>query len=55
MADDILDEVRTRYATAAPGQPATSVHQGLADQLRTYDINAYAASVQVYALKGAAR
>jgi SAM-dependent methyltransferase len=28
------------------------VHQSLADLLRKYDINAYAASVQVYALKG---
>jgi arsenite methyltransferase len=31
------------------------VHEGLAILLRRYDVNAYAASVQVYALKGAAK
>jgi hypothetical protein len=30
----------------------TSVHGGLAELLRKYDVNDYAASVQVYALKG---
>jgi arsenite methyltransferase len=30
----------------------SSVHGGLAELMRTYDINEYAASVQVYALKG---
>ena len=34
---------------AAPG--GTTVHGGLAELLRTYDINEYAASVQVYAAK----
>jgi SAM-dependent methyltransferase len=29
----------------------TTVHEGLADLLRKYDVNAYAASVQVYAVK----
>jgi SAM-dependent methyltransferase len=32
--------------------PAGSVHGGLAELLQRYDINEYAASVQVYALKG---
>jgi arsenite methyltransferase len=31
--------------------PGSEVHQGLADLLRKYDINDYAASVQVYAIK----
>jgi SAM-dependent methyltransferase len=31
---------------------ASDVHQGLADLLRKYDVNDYAASVRVYALKG---
>jgi ubiquinone/menaquinone biosynthesis C-methylase UbiE len=31
--------------------PAPGVHEGLADLLRRYDVNDYAASVQVYALK----
>jgi arsenite methyltransferase len=33
--------------------PGTAVHEGLADLLRRYNINDYAASVQVYALKPA--
>jgi hypothetical protein len=39
----------------ASGLPivAPSVHHGLADLLARYDINEYAASIQVYALKGA--
>lgn len=32
---------------------ATSVHDGLADLLRKYDVNAYAASVRVFAIKPA--
>jgi hypothetical protein len=32
----------------------SAVHQGLADLLRKYDVNEYAASVYVYALKGGA-
>ena len=31
--------------------PSASVHEGLVDLLRQYDINEYAASVQVYAIK----
>jgi arsenite methyltransferase len=34
-----------------PGVPAATVHSGLAELLRKYDVNDYAASVQVYALK----
>ena len=30
---------------------AQSVHEGLADLLQKYDVNDYAASVQVFALK----
>jgi SAM-dependent methyltransferase len=36
----------------APGESAPSLHGRLADLLRRYDINAYAASAQVYAVKG---
>jgi arsenite methyltransferase len=36
----------------APPALGTDVHQGLAELLRKYDVNAYAASVQVYAVKG---
>ncbi len=32
--------------------PAPGVHEGLADLMRRYDVNEFAASVQVYALKG---
>ena len=31
--------------------PKTSVHEGLASLVRAYDVNEFAASVQVYALK----
>jgi SAM-dependent methyltransferase len=37
---------------APAGGQASEVHRGLADVLRKYDVNAYAAAVQVYALKG---
>ncbi len=36
-------------------EPPADVHAGLADLLRRYDVNEYAASVQVYAIKPAAR
>jgi arsenite methyltransferase len=39
-------------AGCCPAETTASVHQGLAELLRNYDINAYAASVQVYAIKG---
>jgi SAM-dependent methyltransferase len=43
-------------STGVPAAPccgdAAQVHQGLAELMRRYDINEYAASVQVYALKG---
>jgi hypothetical protein len=34
------------------GPAGTEVHGGLADLLRRYDVNEYAAGVQVYAVKG---
>jgi SAM-dependent methyltransferase len=40
-------------ACCAPAEGA-AVHEGLADLLRKYDVNEYAASVYVYALKGRA-
>jgi hypothetical protein len=40
-------------ACCAPAD-GTAVHEGLADLLRKYDVNEYAASVYVYALKGRA-
>ncbi|HZY84126.1 MAG TPA: methyltransferase domain-containing protein [Gemmataceae bacterium] len=40
-------------ACCAPAD-GSGVHQGLADLLRKYDVNDYAASVYVYALKGGA-
>ena len=39
-------------ACCAPGELLT-IHRGLADLLRKYDVNEFAASVQVYAVKGA--
>jgi arsenite methyltransferase len=39
-------------ACCAPDELLT-IHRGLADLLRKYDVNEYAASVQVYAVKGA--
>jgi SAM-dependent methyltransferase len=38
-------------STACCGSEAEAVHGGLAELLRRYDVNGYAASVQVYALK----
>jgi SAM-dependent methyltransferase len=38
--------------TAPEGSCGTAVHDGLADLLHRYDVNEYAASVYVYALKG---
>jgi hypothetical protein len=40
-------------APAASCCAGTTVHEGLGDVLRKYNVNDYAASVQVYALKGA--
>jgi ubiquinone/menaquinone biosynthesis C-methylase UbiE len=37
--------------TPGPGSASTEVHAGLAELLRKYDVNDYAASVRVYALK----
>lgn len=37
-----------------PSQESSAVHGGLADALRRYDVNDYAASVKVYAVKPAA-
>jgi SAM-dependent methyltransferase len=39
-------------ACCAPSPDGASVHGGLAELLRRYDVNDYAASVQVYAVKG---
>ena len=38
-------------ACCGPTEAASEVHRGLADLLRRYNVNDYAASVQVYALK----
>jgi ubiquinone/menaquinone biosynthesis C-methylase UbiE len=38
-------------ACCAPAGESAAVHEGLTDLLRKYDVNDYAASVQVYALK----
>jgi SAM-dependent methyltransferase len=43
----------TELPLAGTGCSPTAVHEGLADLLRRYDINEYAASVYVYALKAA--
>ena len=42
---------RLEIAEACCGSDA-DIHQDLADLLRRYDVNEYAASVQVYAVKG---
>ncbi len=41
-------------ACCSPNRPEelVTIHRGLADLLRRYDVNEYAASVQVYAVKG---
>jgi ubiquinone/menaquinone biosynthesis C-methylase UbiE len=39
-------------ACCAEERPGPDLHEGLADLLRQYDVNEYAASVEVYALKG---
>jgi SAM-dependent methyltransferase len=39
-------------ACCAPAKESKTVHQGLADLLSRYDVNDYAASVYVYALRG---
>jgi SAM-dependent methyltransferase len=41
-------------APAGDGGRTSAVHQGLAELLRKYDVNAFAASVRVYALKSTA-
>ena len=43
----VPDPVRT------PAPAGATVHGGLAELLKKYDVNEYAASVQVYAVKGA--
>ncbi|MFO0808996.1 MAG: hypothetical protein U0746_10260 [Gemmataceae bacterium] len=42
-----------RGVSACCEESAATVHGGLAALLRKYDVNEYAASVQVFALKGA--
>ncbi|HEX8916686.1 MAG TPA: methyltransferase domain-containing protein [Humisphaera sp.] len=44
---------RKSLAIAAEPAPATPVHAGLSEVLRKYDVNEYAASVKVYAVKPA--
>jgi SAM-dependent methyltransferase len=49
-----LPQVESCCTTRAKEADST-VHQGLAELLRRYNVNEYAASVQVYALKGCGR
>lgn len=48
-----LPVAQTACCGSAPGGVETAVHDELADLLRRYDVNAYAASVKVFALKPA--
>lgn len=42
----------TSQSCCAPAPEASDVHDGLSELLRRYDVNAYAASVRVFAVKG---
>jgi hypothetical protein len=46
-----LHVVESCCASAANGSEAAAIHHGLAELLRKYNVNEFAASVQVYALK----
>src|SRR5439155_24278872 len=46
-----MDVASSTLPLAGCREPASTVHEGLADLLQKYDVNDYAASVQVFALK----